>query len=180
MLGMILGGVAQLLAVGSAGAQVAAVDPTATGLSPAAQRVLKVDADSVQGQHILSEPGGPTQLLFRYGSTMTMAPGADLTIDSFTYNRDAKTAALAMTTDVGTFRFVGGRASNDSSVILNTPTAMIEISGGINFTAVEPNGDTETSQAYGRSTSRPRKRPVSARCWSRAASRSGSNPTSRS
>jgi hypothetical protein len=62
---------------------------------------------------------------------MTLGPGSDLTIDNFVYDPETKAGKLAMTAAVGVFRFVGGRASKDEPVIINTPTATVGIRGGI-------------------------------------------------
>ncbi len=131
-------GTAALLALGDAAfAQApagvtAAVNPQATGTPPAGTtRVLEVGGNVVQNEHLTTGPEGQAQLLFRDGSTMTMGPDSDLTIDNFVYDPDKKTAQLAMTAAVGVFRFVGGRASKDEPVILNTPTSTIGIRGGI-------------------------------------------------
>jgi len=148
-----------LLVAGTAQAQApagvaAAVNPGVTGTPPALPtQMLEVGSDVVRNEHVKTDADGQTQLLFRDGSTMTLGPGADLTIDNFVYDPDTKTAKLAMTATVGVFRFVGGRASKDEPVVVNTPTATIGIRGGINFTTVAPGtGDTETSQAFGRDT----------------------------
>jgi hypothetical protein len=133
----------------------AAVNPQATGTPPTLPtKVLEVGSDIVQNERVSVGAGGQAQLLFRDGSTLTLAPNSDLTIDRFVYDPEAKTATLAMTAATGVFRFVGGRASKDEPVVLNTPTATIGIRGGINFTSIAPEtGATETSQAFGKSTS---------------------------
>jgi hypothetical protein len=132
----------------------AAVNPQVTGTPPAElPRVLEIGADVVENEHIAAGPAGQAQLLFRDGSTLTLAPGSDLTIDEFVYNPETKTAKLAMTAAVGVFRFVGGRASKDEPVVINTPTATIGIRGGINVTGVDANGATDTTQLFGRDTS---------------------------
>ena len=116
----------------------AAVNPDATGTPPAEMpKVLEVGGNVVQNEHITTGDEGQVQLLFRDGSTMTMGPGADLIIDKFVYDPEVKTATLAMTAASGAFRFVGGRASKDEPVILNTPTATIGIRGGIFIGAIE-------------------------------------------
>jgi hypothetical protein len=84
---------------------------------------------------------------------MTLGPGSDLTIDNFVYDPETKAGKLAMTAAVGVFRFVGGRASKDEPVVINTPTATVGIRGGINYTTVATGtGETETSQAFGKDT----------------------------
>lgn len=133
----------------------AAVNPQATGTPPTLPtKVLEVGSDIVQNERVSVGAGGQAQLLFRDGSTLTLAPNSDLTIDRFVYDPETKTATLAMTAATGVFRFVGGRASKDEPVVLTTPTATIGIRGGINFTSIAPEtGATETSQAFGKSTS---------------------------
>ena len=153
-----LGSVALLVAAGAAQAQApagvtAAVNPQATGTPPAElPHVLDIGSNVVQNEHLSTGPEGQAQFLFRDGSTLTLGPGSDLTIDNFVYDPDADTAKLAMTAASGAFRFVGGAASKTAPVVLNTPTATIGIRGGINYTTVGGNGDTETSQAYGTDT----------------------------
>ena len=133
----LLGGAALLLAVGPAHAQApagvtAAVNPQATGTPPSLPtQVLEVGSDVVRNEHLATGPEGQAQLLFRDGSTMTLGPGADLTIDTFVFDPEARTAKLAMTAATGVFRFVGGRASKDEPVVITTPTATVGIRGGM-------------------------------------------------
>jgi hypothetical protein len=129
----------------------AAVNQPVTGTPPAlSSRVLEVGTDVVQNEHVTAGPDGQAQLLFRDGSTVTVGPGSDLTIDRFVYDPASKSAQLAMTAVRGVFRLVGGRASKTEPVVIETPTSILGIRGGINFTRVAANGDTETTQAYGR------------------------------
>jgi hypothetical protein len=155
----LLGAAALWLAVAPAVAQVpsgvvAAVDAAATGLPPAAlPQGLAVGNPIVSGERITTGPDSRAQLLFADGSTVTLGPSSDLTIDDFAFDPAARTAQLAMTETAGTLRLVGGRASKDAPVRLDTPTATIEIRGGVNLVTVAADGGaTETIQAYGRDT----------------------------
>jgi hypothetical protein len=132
----------------------AAVNPEASGTPPAElPQLLEVGSNVVQNEHLSTGPQGQLQLLFRDGTTLTLGPGSDLTIDNFVYDPEAETAKLAMTAASGVFRFVGGAASKGEPVVFNTPTATIGIRGGINYTTIAADsGDTETSQAYGKDT----------------------------
>ena len=128
----------------------AAVNPAVTGTPPAdLPRVLEIGSDVVQNEHITAGPDGQAQLLFRDGSTVTLAPNSDLTIDEFVYNPETKTAKLAMTAAVGVFRFVGGRASKDEPVIINTPTATVGIRGAVAAGGVDANGTTDFTKFFG-------------------------------
>jgi len=130
----------------------AAVNPQATGTPPAElPHVLEIGGNVVQNEHITTGGEGQAQLLFRDGSTMTLGPNGDLTIDNFVYDPEAKTAKLAMTAATGVFRFVGGRASKDEPVIIKTPTATIGIRGGIGV--FEVGNGTEASLLYGKQMS---------------------------
>jgi hypothetical protein len=155
----LLGAAALWLAAMPAGAQVpagtvAAVDRAATGLPAAAlPQGLAIGDGIVVGERVTTGPDGRVQLLFADGSTVMVGPSSDLTIDDFAFDPAARTARLAMTETAGTIRFIGGRASKDAPVRLDTPTATIEIRGGVNFTTVAADGGaTETTQAYGRDT----------------------------
>jgi hypothetical protein len=110
----------------------AAVNPQATGTPPKRPtRKLHIGARMVRNERIRTYAKGRTQLLFVDGSALTVGPNADLVLDEFVYDPDRKTGKLAMTATKGVFRFVGGRISKTTPVILKTPTAVIGIRGGI-------------------------------------------------
>ena len=150
-----LASLASLLLAATAQAQaprsiVAAADPPG---SASVARIIEVGSDDIEGAHFSAGSDGPVQLLLRDGSTVTLGETSTLSIDRFVFDQTARTARLTMTAEAGRFRFVGGRASKDTPAVLNTPTATIEIRGGINLIEVAADsGETETIQAFGRST----------------------------
>jgi len=132
----------------------AAVNPDASGTPPAmATRVLDVGTNVLQDEHLKTGAEGQLQLLLRDGSTVTMGPSADLTVDKFVYDPDANTAELALTQTAGLIRIIGGRASKgDEGILVTTPTATVGIRGGIVRIDVDAqNGATAATLVYGRS-----------------------------
>lgn len=136
----VLGAVALALAFGlpaeSVGAPrvgvAAAVNPDATG-QPPSQPVyeLVIGGKVVQNEIIRTQAKGRTQMIFLDGSSLTIGPNADMVIDKFVYDPDAKTGQMAISATKGVFRFVGGRISKKSTVQIKTPNAQIGIRGGV-------------------------------------------------
>ncbi|MEQ9641760.1 MAG: FecR domain-containing protein [Alphaproteobacteria bacterium] len=109
-----------------------AVLPQATGTAPeSAPRVLEVGSDVVADERIVTGEVGKTHLLFLDGSALTVGPGSDLVLDEFVYDPDTKTGKIAVSASKGLLRFVGGRISKTTPVIIKTPSATIGIRGGI-------------------------------------------------
>lgn len=110
----------------------AAVNPQAQGIQPGARdRALFIGAQVVHDERIRTGANGRTQVVFLDGSALTIGPNADMVIDEFVYDPDAKVGTLALTAAKGAFRFVGGRISKKKPVVIKTPTAVIGIRGGI-------------------------------------------------
>ncbi|MEJ0070123.1 MAG: FecR domain-containing protein [Pseudomonadota bacterium] len=125
----------------------AAVNPDAAGTPPAQPtRVLDLGTNVLTDEHLTTGPQGQLQLLLRDGSTVTMGPGADMTVDKFVYDPGANTAKLALTQTAGLIRIIGGRASkSDEGIVITTPTATVGIRGGIG--RIEVNGQTGATNA---------------------------------
>jgi hypothetical protein len=106
-------------------------------------------------EKVATGPVGQTQLLFRDGSTLTIGSSSQLTIDTFVYDPDQRTAKMAMTVSAGIIRFVGGRASkSEDGVAIRTPVAALAIRGGIADVAHDPVTGTTTGQfLFGRQMS---------------------------
>jgi hypothetical protein len=145
--------VAPALAETTAGVA-AAVNPQANATAPSAPtRLLEVGSNVVMNEKIVTGAEGQTQLLFRDGSTVTVGPSANLTIDTFVYDPEKRTAKLAMTAASGLIRFVGGRASKEEGgVTVTTPSATIGIRGGIADIGHDPQtGTTNANFLFGSS-----------------------------
>lgn len=136
-LGIVLGALATLFTGGTADAQgpagvTAAVNPQANGTPPTQpSHLLEVGGNVVQNERITTGPEGLTQLLFRDGTTLTVGPDGDMTIDEYVYNPETKTGKLAMSAAIGAFRLVGGRISKTDEVVIKTPVGTVGIRGGV-------------------------------------------------
>jgi hypothetical protein len=130
------GALAALLA-GAAQADVkvgvtAAVNPQAIGQPPTEpERVLMIGTDNFANEKITTGPDGQVQLLFVDGSSVSVGPNGELTIDQFVYDPNTKKGKLAISATHGFFRLVGGAISKSDEVTLTTPAATIGIRGGI-------------------------------------------------
>jgi hypothetical protein len=129
-----------------------AVNQAASGTPPgAATRQLVIGQEVVHNEHIATNAGGQTQILFVDGSAMTIGPDSDLTIDDFVYDPNTSTGQLTMSAARGVLRFVGGEISkHDNAVSLHTPSATVGIRGGIFLAALGPKGQLDVTFIYGR------------------------------
>src|SRR5262249_34143605 len=86
-----------------------AVNPDAQGTPPGGSaRRLVLGQDVVHNEHIVTDTGGQTQILFVDGSSMAVGPNSDLTVDEFVYDPSGGKGKLAMSAARGVLRYVGG------------------------------------------------------------------------
>jgi hypothetical protein len=111
----------------------AAVNQQAEGAPPGgAVRTLSIGDNLVHNERIDTDKGGLLQVLLADGTTFTVGPNSQLTIDSFVYDPNRGTAKITASLGKGVFRFIGGRASKSADgVRLNTPIGTVGIRGGI-------------------------------------------------
>jgi hypothetical protein len=109
-----------------------------------AERVLHVGVDVQANEAVRTGLNDRAHLVFLDGSSLTVGPQAQLTIDRFVYDPNTKSAALDMHAAQGVFRFVGGKISKMAPVTITTPSAAITIRGGIALVMVEPTKTTAT------------------------------------
>ncbi len=146
----------------------AAINPAATGTPPSGERrVLHVGINMFSNEKVATGPKGQAQMLFRDESALTVGPDAEVVLDEFVYDPKAKTGKIALNAVKGVFRFVGGKISKKSPVVLKTPTATIGIRGGITLVNVKPDGATQAVFLFGKSLT------VSAGGVTKTATRSG-------
>jgi hypothetical protein len=110
-----------------------AVNQAATGTPPRGQtRTLTIGEKVVHNERIDTNTLGLLQVLLVDGTTFTVGPNSGLTIDSFVYDPDKRTAKITASLSKGVFRFIGGRTSKTpGGVELNTPVGTVGIRGGI-------------------------------------------------
>ncbi len=111
----------------------AAVNPDAySSLSGTPNEQLKIGKSIFYNEHINTTNSGLVQVLLVDGSTFTVGPNSNLTIDKFVYDPRKKTGQIVATFSKGTMRFIGGKLSkNDGGVTVKTPSGALAIRGGM-------------------------------------------------
>lgn len=95
------------------------------------QRVLKVGFDVFSNERVTTGALDRAHLLFLDGSSLTVGPDADITIDRFVYDPATKRGEMAMNAVRGVFRLVGGRITKSSEATIRVGNATVGIRGGI-------------------------------------------------
>jgi hypothetical protein len=105
-------------------------------------RVLRVGTD-VQANEIISTAADDrAHLVFLDGTTLTVGPSSQLTIDKFVYDPTTQKGELAVNATKGVFRVIGGRISKTSAITVTTPSATMGIRGGIMVFGVQASATT--------------------------------------
>ena len=104
------------------------------GKPPAeAERVLRVGVDVQANEVITTQANDRAHLMFLDGTSLSVGPNAQLTIDKFVYDPATKTGDLAINASKGVFRLVGGKISKTNAITVTTPSSTIGIRGGISI-----------------------------------------------
>lgn len=116
------------------------------GKPPAeAERVLRVGVDVQANEVITTQANDRAHLMFLDGTSLSVGPNAQLTIDKFVYDPTTKTGDLAINASKGVFRLVGGKISKTNAITVTTPSSTIGIRGGISIFNV---GQQETMSIF--------------------------------
>jgi hypothetical protein len=121
------------------------------------ERVLRVGTDIQANEAIVTASNDRAHLIFLDGTTLTVGPNAQLSIDKYVYDPNSQKGELAINASKGVFRLIGGRISKTSAITVTTPSATMGIRGGIMIVGVEANttssifvyGDSMTVTANG-------------------------------
>jgi hypothetical protein len=136
------------LSAGLAAARVgvtSATDGDPLGKPPSdAERVLRIGIDVQANELITTRANDRAHLVFLDGTSLTVGPNAQLTIDKFVYDPNTKTGELAVSASKGVLRLVGGKISKTQPITITTPSSTIGIRGGITILTVEPSKTTST------------------------------------
>ena len=126
-----------------------ATDGDPLGRPPAlAERVLRVGINIQANEVITTKADDRAHILFLDGTSLTVAPNAELVIDKYVYDPNSKTGDLAVSVSKGVLRLVGGKISKNTPMVVKTPSATIGIRGGIAVIAAEPR-QTQASFLFG-------------------------------
>lgn len=110
-----------------------------------AERVLRVGVDVQANELITTQANDRAHLMFLDGTSLSVGPNAQLTIDKFVYDPTTKTGDLAINASKGVFRLVGGKISKTNAITVTTPSSTIGIRGGISIFNV---GQQETMSIF--------------------------------
>jgi FecR-like protein len=114
-----------------------------------AERVLRIGVDVQANELITTSANDRAHLLFLDGSSLTVGPNAQLTIDKFVFDPNTKTGELAINASKGVLRLVGGKISKHGPIIINTPASTVGIRGGITILDVMAN-QTDSTFVFGK------------------------------
>ena len=140
-------------AIGEAAAKVgvtSATDGDPLGKPPQeAERVLRIGVDVQANELITTSANDRAHLLFLDGSSLTVGPNAQLTIDKFVFDPTTKTGELAINASKGVLRLVGGKISKNGPIVITTPANTVGIRGGITILDVKAN-QTDSVFVFGK------------------------------
>ncbi len=114
-----------------------------------AERVLRIGVDVQANELITTRTNDRAHLLFLDGTSLTVGPNAQLTIDRYVFDPNTKTGDLAISATKGVFRLVGGKISKTQPVTVTTPASTIGIRGGIALLDVD-SAQTTSTFVFGR------------------------------
>src|SRR5690242_18494539 len=97
------------------------------------ERILRIGIDVQANELVTTGANDRAHLVFLDGSSLTVGPNAQLTIDKFVFDPNTKTGELAINTSKGVLRLVGGKISKNSPITITTPSSTIGIRGGISI-----------------------------------------------
>ena len=139
--------------IGEAAAKVgvtSATDGDPLGKPPQeAERVLRIGVDVQANELITTNANDRAHLLFLDGSSLTVGPNAQLTIDKFVFDPTTKTGELAINASKGVLRLVGGKISKSGPITITTPANTVGIRGGITILDVKAN-QTDSTFVFGK------------------------------
>src|SRR5882762_4341218 len=127
-----------------------ATDGDPLGKPPAAaERVLRIGIDVQANELITTSANDRAHLVFLDGSSLTVGPNAQLTIDKFVFDPNTKTGELTINASKGVLRLVGGKISKNAPITITTPSSTIGIRGGISILDVKAN-QTDSTFVFGK------------------------------
>jgi len=114
-----------------------------------AERVLRIGIDVQANELVTTNENDRAHLVFLDGSSLTVGPNAQLTIDRFVFDPSTKTGELAINASKGVLRLVGGKISKGNPITITTPSSTIGIRGGITILDVK-SSQTDSTFVFGK------------------------------
>jgi hypothetical protein len=107
-------------------------NPNVTGEPSAGEkRIVEVGTNMLANERIVTNATGQAQFLFNDGSSFSVGPDSDLTLDKFVFDPDKGTGEMSLSVTKGVLRFVGGKISKNNPVEVKAGVATMGIRGGI-------------------------------------------------
>ncbi len=105
-------------------------------------RVLRVGTDVQANEVISTKNDDRAHVVFLDGTTLTVGPNSQMTIDKFVYDPTTQKGELAVNASKGVFRLIGGRISKTAAITVTTPSSTMGIRGGIMVFGVQASATT--------------------------------------
>ncbi len=145
-----------ILSLAAAAASVAASAAAATLMAQAARqaapKTVVFSQNDVHGKTVATGAHGLTQILFADGTTLTLGPSSEVTINAFAFDPAGGRATIGATLSRGVFRFIGGRtAKTPDGVTFTTPFGTLAIdSAGADLSLGEDGAPPHFEMVFGR------------------------------
>ncbi|MEM9105299.1 MAG: FecR domain-containing protein [Pseudomonadota bacterium] len=129
----------------------AAVNTDASSVrSGAAPQVITLGQEVIFNERIVTNTSGLVQILLLDGTTFTVGPDCQLTIDEFVFNPNTGDARVVATIAKGAFRFIGGQTSRQAGgATVKTPMGVIGIRGAALQGDIDPQATSRLSLLFG-------------------------------
>lgn len=110
----------------------AAVNLDAKSTRSGATKIISLGQNVIHNEKISTDAEGLVQILLVDGTTFTVGPNSQLTIDEFVYDPNTGNATVVASVAKGAFRFIGGQTSRKKGgATINTPAGSIGIRGAM-------------------------------------------------
>lgn len=110
----------------------AAVNLDAKSTRGGATKIISLGQNVIHNEKISTDAEGLVQVLLVDGTTFTVGPNSQLTIDEFVYDPNSGNATVVASVAKGAFRFIGGQTSRKKGgATINTPAGSIGIRGAM-------------------------------------------------
>jgi hypothetical protein len=87
-------------------------------------------AEALPQDVIATGPNEAARVVLADGSSLTLGPQTEVTIDRFVYDPATGTGDIIVTARQGLVRFVGGRITSTTPAVIATPASTLTIQGG--------------------------------------------------
>lgn len=113
-----------------------------------AQNILTLKEASVSGESFTAGAIA-MELLLLDGTSIVLAPGAEIDISSYRFDKNTLAGHLELQINKGLVRVIGGALNNRQSIAISTTTSQLALRNGAAMIEVDENQETRTSLIFG-------------------------------